>query len=82
MSRELKKDRIRLGITAVSSPLEVGANQAPSLLDQLQQAFGKGRYDRLEIYRSPKPVTDPASAAASRYFYDQRVDTICVVAAC
>jgi L-fucose isomerase-like protein len=83
MSAELKKDCIRLGITAVSSPLEVGANQAPSLLDQLQQAFGKGSYDRLEIYRSPKPVTDPASAAeAGRYFYDQRVDTICVVAAC
>jgi hypothetical protein len=83
MPGDVKRDRVRLGITAVSSPLEVGAGQASSLLDQLQQAFGQGGYDRLEVYRSPKPVTDPASAAeTSQYFGDERVNAICVVAAC
>ena len=38
MSGELKKDHIRLGIAAVSGPPEVGANKAPALSDQLQQA--------------------------------------------
>jgi L-fucose isomerase-like protein len=83
MPGDVKRDRVRLGITAVSSPLEVGAGQASSLLDQLQQAFGQGGYDRLEVYRSPKPVTDPASAAETgQYFGDERVNAICVVAAC
>jgi len=82
MSPKSEHDRIRLGIVAVSSTLEVGADQAPALLDQLQAAMGGGN-DRLETLRPPMPVTDPASAAeAGRYFYDQRVDAVCVVAAC
>jgi hypothetical protein len=71
-----------LGIAAVSSPLEVGAAQAPALLDQLQAALGSDG-NRLETCRPPKPVTDAASAAeAGRHFYEQRVDAVCVVAAC
>ncbi len=82
MSPKSERDRIRLGITAVSSPLEVGAAQAPALLDQLQAAIGEGNV-RVETIRPPKHATDPVSAAeAGRYFYDQRVDAICVVAAC
>ena len=83
MAEVPKKNQVRLGITAVSSPLEVGACQAPSLLDQLQQAFGQGGHVDLQVYRSPKPVTDPAAATETgRYFAEQRVDAICVVAAC
>ena len=83
MTGEFKEDCVRLGITAVSHPHEVGANHAPILLDQLQQAFGQENYDRLALYRSPEPVTDPASAAqAGRYFADERVNAICAVAAC
>jgi L-fucose isomerase-like protein len=82
MSPKSEKDRIRLGFTAVSSPLEMGAGQAPALLDHLQAAMGGGN-DRLETIRPPRPVTDPASALeAGRYFYDQRADAVCVVAAC
>lgn len=82
MSPAPEHDRIRLGIAAVSSPLEVGAGQAPVLLDQLQTALSRG-HDRLEALRPPIPVTDPVSAVeAGRYFYDRRVDAICLVAAC
>ncbi len=82
MSLNSGKIRIRLGIASVSSPLEVGASDAPALLDQLQQA-ACGAIQDVEICRPPKAVTDPSSAAeAGRYFYDQRVDAACVVAAC
>ena len=81
MSPKSENDRIRLGIAAVSSPLEVGAGQAAALLDQLQASLGAG--PNLDTVRPPKPVTDPHSAAeAGRYFYDRRADAICVVAAC
>jgi len=74
------RDPIRLGITAVASPLEVGAGQAPALLDQLRASFAG--FERLELLCSPQPVTDPTSAVlVGRRFYDQRVDAICVVAA-
>jgi len=82
MSPKCQKDPIRLGVTAVSSPLEVGADQGPALLDKLQIAL-RGGYDQLEALHPPTPVTDPASAVeAGRYFYDQRVDAICLVSAC
>ncbi len=71
---------IRLGITSVASPLEVGADEAAVLLSGLREAFAV--FDRLETVAPAKPVTDPASAMqAGRQFYDQRVDAICVVAA-
>ncbi len=72
--------RVRLGIAAVASPLEVGAGEAPALRDGLEATFaGLGA---LELVVSPSPVMDPAAAvAAGRYFYDQRVDALCVVAA-
>jgi L-fucose isomerase-like protein len=51
-------------------------------LDQLQRAFAENNIKRLVTYRTPEPVTDPESAVkAGRYFYDQRVDAICVLAA-
>ena len=71
---------VRLGITSVASPLEVGADEAPALLGQLRTSFaGLGG---LELVSTAQPVTDPPSAVrAGRQFYDQRVDAICVVAA-
>jgi len=63
----------------VASPLEVGAWSAPTVLGQLQQALGG--MGSLELCPSPKPVTDAASPAETgRYFYDQRVDALGVVA--
>ncbi len=76
------RDHVRLGITSVASPLEVGAEQAPSLLDHLQRAFAGAGFERLELCRSREPVISRASALeAGRHFYDQRVDAVCVVAA-
>ena len=75
-------DLSRLGITTVASPLEVGADDAPVLLDSLQKAFGDTKSGRLELFRSREPVTDPASAVnAGRDFYDHRVDAVCILAA-
>jgi L-fucose isomerase-like protein len=75
-------NRVVLGITSVASPLEVGADQAPALLERLVATFEKAGPDGLRVVRSQAPVTDPASAvAAGRLFYDERVDAICAVAA-
>jgi len=76
------RGRIRLGITSVASPLEVGARQAPELLAGLTRAFTTVAGDALEALPSSGPVTDASSATeAGRRFYDQRVDAVCVVAA-
>ena len=75
-------DHVRLGITVVCNPLEVGANQAPGLLDQIEQAFATANFGRLELVRSAEIVKDPGSAIkVGKYFYDQRVDALCVLAA-
>ena len=41
MSTDVKNDQVRLGVTVVCNPLEVGGNQSPALLDQLQRALGR-----------------------------------------
>jgi L-fucose isomerase-like protein len=74
--------QIRIGITAVSSPLEVGAASAPALAARLGQAFADAGFPNLEIFTADSPVVDPASAvSAGRKFYDHRVDVVCVIAA-
>lgn len=78
----MKENVVRLGITSVASPLEVGAGEAPALLSRLQEAFAQAGFGRLEACPSPRPVTDPSSAVeAGRHFYDRRVDVVCAVAA-
>ena len=73
---------LRLGVAAVASPLEVGADEAPGLMKRLAEALSGVGGVRLEMVVSPKPVTDPASAVqAGRAFYDARVDAIAMVAA-
>ncbi len=75
-------DRVRLGVVAVASPLEVGAGEAPALLAGLQESFAAADLGRLDLCPSPRVVTDPASAVkAGRSFYEQRIDVLCVVAA-
>jgi len=76
------RNHVRLGITAAASPLEVGADDALTLLGHLRGAFAAWGFDRLELCSFGQPVTDPTSAVeAGRTFYDQRVDAVCVVAA-
>ncbi len=75
-------DHVRLGIVAVCNPLEVGAHQAPILLEELERAFSGAGFSRLCILRSPVVVTDFATAVkAGKFFYDQRADAVCVLAA-
>ena len=74
--------QVRIGITAVSSPLEVGAAGAPMLADRLRQSFVDADFPQLEVVPSDGPVVDPASAvSAGRLFYDRRVDAVCIIAA-
>ena len=73
---------VRLGLTAVASPLEVGADDAPDLMHRLAEALSGLGTRELELVPSPQPVTDPVSAVqAGRAFYDARIDAVAVVAA-
>jgi len=75
-------ERVRLGIVAVASPLEVGAGEAPALQERLRAALAGLGPERLELVPFGSPVVDPDSAvAAGRFFYAQRVDALCAVAA-
>jgi L-fucose isomerase-like protein len=73
---------IRLALTAVASPLEVGAADAPLLLARLREGFSASRHPGLELCVSDGPLGTPEQAVvAGRRFYDLRVDALCVVAA-
>ena len=66
--------------SAVASPLEVGAGDAPALVERLHTALAASGV-AAEFIVAP-PTLDPASAVANgRLFYDARVDVICVIAA-
>ncbi len=71
--------RIRLGVMAVASPLEVGAADAPMLAEQLARALEAS--GRLDMVTAPPSIDANAATAAGRLFYDHRVDAICAVAA-
>lgn len=76
----MKNGEIRLGLTVVASPLEVGADQAPDVLKELQ--INLSRFGQLSIYPHHKPVKSPQDAIqAGRGFYDKRVHAICVATA-
>jgi L-fucose isomerase-like protein len=75
-------DPVRLGVTAVTSPLEVGADEAPDLMSRFAEALARAGTGNLDLVVSAEPVTDPSSAVQTgRGFYDARVDAIAVVAA-
>ncbi len=64
---------------SVASPLEVGADQAPIFLKQLQSEL-INRYNNITIY--PYIVTKPLDATnIGRIFYNEQVQLICVIAA-
>lgn len=70
---------IRLGLAVVASPLEIGADQAPVLLKELQESLGaSGKLD-LCSYGVVGVAAD--AVQAGRQFYDERVHAICIIAA-
>ena len=75
----MEKRTIRLGLAAVASPLEVGADRASTLLKAVQDALHE---TRLEIHSYPAPVTHAREAVqAGAFFYDRRVHAVCAIAA-
>jgi L-fucose isomerase-like protein len=71
---------IRLGLAVVASPLEVGADRAPALLDDLQAALSNR--GKLVLFPHQIPVKSVQDAVrAGREFYDKRVHAICIAAA-
>ena len=68
----MNDERIRLGLAVVTSPLEVGADQAPNLLQRLQVILKEA--DKLELYTYQNPVASAQEAIeAGRQFYHERV---------
>ena len=75
----MEHSSIRLGLAIVASPLEVGADKASILLEELQAILNK---THLELYPYHQPVNSPKDAInAGRMFHDKRVHAICVISA-
>jgi L-fucose isomerase-like protein len=75
----MEHSSIRLGLAVVASPLEVGADKASILLQELQAIMSK---THLELYPYHQPVKSPKDAInAGRMFYDKRVHAICIISA-
>ena len=77
----MNNERIRLGLAVVASPLEVGADQAPNLLEKLQITLSEPEFSMLELCPSQAVTSVQDAVQAGRQFYDKRVHAICVVAA-
>jgi len=78
----MKKDihNIRLGIVSVASPLEVGAEQSPIILKQLESELSNLHNNKIALYLYT--VTTPLDAInVGRIFYNERVQLICLVSA-
>jgi len=75
----MEHSSIRLGLAIVASPLEVGADKASILLEELQAILNK---THLELYPYHQPVNSPKDTInAGRMFHDKRVHAICVISA-
>jgi len=72
--------RPRVGVVAVASPLEVGANRASTLLQQAEAALA-GPEAPLELVFAGVASTPDQAVAAGRLFHDRRVQVIVVLAA-
>ena len=78
----MKNIDMRLGLAVVASPLEVGADQAPSILKELQKTLSKPQSGGLNLCSYQTPVGSARDAVrAGRQIYDERVHAICVAAA-
>ena len=76
----MNNERIRLGLAIVASPLEVGADQAPNLLQRLQITLNES--DKLNLCTYRAPVTNARDAIkAGRQFYDERIHAVLIAAA-
>jgi L-fucose isomerase-like protein len=74
--------RMRLGLAVVASPLEVGAEAAPTLQERARSVLRMTGGDRLDLVVCSETVDSvQAAVLAGRELYDLRVDAICVVAA-
>ncbi len=75
----MKGVEVRIGLAVVASPLEVGADQALSLLKKAKDVLdGTG----IEISAHGASVKDTREAInAGMFFYERRVHAICVIAA-
>ena len=68
----------RIGVSALASPMEVGADQARKALVELAKLLGQNGVD---IVATDDPVTNAdAAAGAGRVFTEQHVDAICLAA--
>lgn len=76
----MNNEHIRLGLAVVASPLEVGADQAPNLLQRLQVTLKES--DKLNLCIYERPVNSVQDAIkAGRQFYDARMHAILIAAA-
>jgi len=74
----MKDQGIRVGLVVVASPLEVGADKAPAILNNLKAGLDK----RIDAIPYKNPVMSSAdSIRAGQHFYDNRIHAICAVAA-
>ena len=77
----MKNMDIRLGLVVVASELEVGADQAPAILEELRAILSNPEFRRLNLCPYQIPVASARDAIrAGRQFYDERIHAICVVA--
>lgn len=67
----------RIGVSALASPLEVGADRAPQAQEDLA-ALLKSQGMDVVAFDSPTTSLD-ACTAAGRYFVEQHVDAMCLV---
>jgi len=71
---------IKLGLAVVASPLEVGADQGPNLLQRLQITLNES--DKLNLCPYQTPIANAWDVIkAGRQFYDERVHAVVIVAA-
>ncbi len=67
---------LRVGVSALASPLEVGADRAPAALAELRTLLGKHGVDTVA---SEGPVDSArAASAAGRLFAESHVDALCL----
>lgn len=79
MSSSALKIKPRIGVSAVSSPLEVGANRAPQAARDLAQGLEEAGCEVVVA----DPIGSPDQAiAAGRRWADARVDAIALAAVC
>ncbi len=74
----MQKLALRIGVSALASPLEVGADRAPAVSAELAARLGEKGIDAIA---SPAPVDSADTAErAGRFFAEQHIDALCLAA--